>query len=491
MFSKLLRLSKQSIIYGFGVVVSQAVGFLLLPLYTRYLTLVDYGTLEIFTTTQGLLSIIFILGLTTAMFMSYFSYQDEQSKNKVVSTTLLFIHVTSLCFTLFLLILANNFSLWIFNSPNFSIYFHIVFLTLFFDTAVIITMQVFRAKEEPNKYVVTSLFRLLLNIGLNIYFVVVVKKGILGILISNLITAMILYCILIPITFRRTGFKFCINDMKKMLKYGLPLVPGGLGTWIMNALDRYFLQFLSTTTALGLYSIGYKFGMAIQLLIVGPFTLAWAPFYWSTFKEKNAQKIYANVLTYFFAVSIFVALSISVLSREILIIMTTPSFYDAYKVIPLIALSYVLYGCYHILSVGFNLKKKTKYVPFIVGTGALTNIGLNLLLIPNYGMMGAGVATVISYLLLPFGSYLVSQKYYPINYEWGRIIKIFIAALIVYIGSLFIINDSAILASILKLFSILGFPILLYLFRFFKDEETRKVKHIFNTVYTKLRSILF
>ena len=127
------------------------------------------------------------------------------------------------------------------------------------------------------------------------------------------------------------------------------------------------------------------------------------------------HKIYANV-TYFRS-KYFVALSIC-LSREILIIMTTPSFYDAYKVIPLIALSYVLYGCYHILSVGFNLKKKTKYVPFIVGTGALTNIGLNLLLIPNYGMMGAGVVTVISYLLLPLALFGIT-KYYPINYEWS------------------------------------------------------------------------
>lgn len=488
MFRQLLHLSKHTIIYGFGAIVSQAIGFFLLPLYTRYLTPADYGVLELFNATQGILIIIYVMGLSSALFMAYFSYDNKENKKKVVSTALSFLTGTSLCFTLFLIVLANNISLFLFDSLEYTPYFRIVFLALFFDTTVILIMQVFRAKEEPNKYVIISLLRLFVNVGLNIHFVVGVGKGILGILESNLITAGLIYIVLIPGTLKNVGINYSLVDLKNMLRYGLPLLPGNLASWIMTGADRYFLQFISTSTALGLYSIGYKFGMVIQILIVGPFTLAWTPFYWSTSKDKNAKEIYTNVLTYFFAMSIFVALSISVLSKEILIVMTTPSYYGAYKVVPLIALSYIFYGSYFVLGIGYNLKKKTKYVPLIVGTGALTNIGLNCLLIPDYGMMGAGIATVISYLLLPIGSYMVSQKYYPIKYEWGRIIKIFIAAVLVYIGSIFITNDSAILAGILKLSSLFGFPILLYLFGFFKDEEIKKVKHVFNAVYIKFRS---
>jgi O-antigen/teichoic acid export membrane protein len=434
--------------------------------------------LEIFGVTGGILGIIFVMGLGSALFMSYFHYEDEENRKTVVSTALIFLTATSLCFTLVLMAAAGIFSSLFFHSTQYTFYFQIAFLTLFFDTAIIIPLSIFRAREESKRYVMVSLVRLLMSVGLNIYFIVVLEKGVLGILVSGLITAGLLYAFLIPGIIKETKFRFSIADLKEMLSFGLPLVPGGLGTWILTVSDRYFLLFLSTSAELGLYSLGYKFGLVIQGLIVGPFTLAWGPFFWSTAKEENAKEVYSSVLTYFVLVAMFVALALSVLSKEVLMIMATPPFYAAYKVIPLIALSYVLYGCYFVLAAGFNLTKKTKYVPFIVGVGAIMNLGLNFLLIPSYGMMGAAMATLISYSMLPMGSYLVSRRFYPIKYEWGRISKIFLAAVLIYLGSLYITNDSAIVSSLLKAMTLLAYPVLLYVFRFFKPEEIQKGKEL-------------
>ncbi|MFV9677497.1 MAG: flippase [Methanosarcinales archaeon] len=478
MFSQFLRFSKHSIIYGLGVALSQLVGFFLLPLYTRYLTPSDYGVLEIFRITGGILGIVFIMGLGSALFMSYFSYNDEENRKTVVSTTLIFLTTTSLCFTLALMAAAGNFSSLFFHSTQYTFYFQIVFLTLFFDTAIVIPLSIFRAREESKKYAIISLTRVLLSIGLNIYFIVVLEKGVLGILESGLITAGLIYAFLIPNIIRNTKLRFSMVDLKEMLCFGLPLVPGGLGTLILTVSDRYFLLFLSTAHELGLYSLGYKFGLVIQGIIVGPFTLAWGPFFWSTAKEKNAKEVYSAVLTYFVLVAMFVALALSILSKEVLMIMVTPPFYGAYKVIPLIALSYVLYGCYFILAAGFNLTKKTKYVPLIVGIGAIMNIGLNFLLIPRYGMMGASIATLISYSMLPMGSYFVSRMFYPIKYEWGRVSKIFIAAVLIYVGSLYITNVSLIVSSLLKAMTLFAYPALLYMFGFFKHDEIQIIKEL-------------
>lgn len=478
MLRQLLRLSKHSLIYGLGVTISQLIGFFLLPLYTRYLTPSDYGVLELLGVTGGILGIILVMGLSSALFMSYFKYDNEENRKTVVSTTLIFLTATSLCFTLILMVAASNFSSLFFDSTQYTFYFQVIFLTLFFDTAIVIPLEVFRIREESKKYVVVSLVRLLMSVGLNIYFIVVLERGVLGILESGLITAGSLYAFLIPGIIKETKFRFSIVDLKEMLCFGLPLVPGGLGTWILTVSDRYFLLVLSTTHELGLYSLGYKFGLIVQGLIVGPFTLAWAPFFWSTAKEENAKEVYSSVLTYFVLVAMFVALGLSVLSKEVLVVMTTPPFYGAYKVIPLIALSYVLYGCYYILGAGFNLAKKTKYVPFIVGVGAAMNLGLNFLLIPNYGMMGAAVATLISYSMLPMGSYFVSRRFYSIKYEWGRISKIFLAAVLIYAGSFYITNNSAIVSGLLKAMTLLAYPALLYVFGFFKPEEIQKGKEL-------------
>jgi len=489
MFRQLLRLSKHSFIYGLGAVASQIIGFLLLPLYTRYLTPADYGILEIFSVTTTILAIIVGMGLISGLYRSFFDYEEQGRRAEVVSTALLFLGAACLCSCLLLIALASNFSLLLFNSTQYTFYFRVIFLTIFFNTTVAIPMAVFRVQQQSKRYVMFFLLRVLAGIGLNIYFIIVLKKGVLGILGASLISAFLLWCILMPGLIKSIGFRFSKSELKKMLAFGLPLVPGNLAAWIMTVGDRFFLQFLSTPHELGLYSLGYKFGIVVQALVVGPFTLAWSPFLFSMAKEKNAKEVYSSVLTYFSLVAVFVALGISVLPKEVLLIMATPPFYGAYKVIPLIALSYVFSGCYWVLGAGLNLARKTKYVPLIVGVGAVVNLGLNYLLIPSYGMMGAAVATVISYLLLPIGSYFVSRRYYPIKYEWGRVAKIVVAAGLVYVGCLFIRNDSAIIAGLLKLLSLLAFPLLLFAFRFFKPEEIQKTKEVFRAApgYVRLR----
>jgi len=477
LFNHLFCLSKQSLIYGLGEVASQLIGFFLLPLYTRYLTPSDYGILEIFQITTSVLSIAIVMGISTALFMSYFNYENQQKRKTVVSTALIFLTLISLSIILMLVILASNFSIFFFGTPQYTIYFQVIFLTLFFDIAIVIPLAIFRAREESKKYVIISLLRLLISVGLNIYFIVVLKKGVFGILEGGLITASFLYVLLIPGLFKEIRFRFSKYDLKEMLKFGLPLVPANLASWILNASNRYFLLFLTTPFELGLYSMGNNFGLIVRVLIVGPFTIAWAPFYWSVEKEKNAKEIFSSVLTYFFLVGMFITLGISILSKDILVIMTTPPFYGAYKVVPLIALSYVLYGCYFIVCIGLNLRKKTKFQPLIIGIAAIINLGLNFVLIPNYGMMGAAIATFISYLTLPIGAYLISRRYYPIEYEWGRLSKIFFVAVVIYGGCFYITDKSTIISGLSKAIIILiAYPALLFAVKFFTSEEIQKGK---------------
>jgi O-antigen/teichoic acid export membrane protein len=158
--------------------------------------------------------------------------------------------------------------------------------------------------------------------------------------------------------------------------------------------------------------------------------------------------------------------------------MATPPFYDASQVVPFIALSFALWGCLSVVSAPFYLRDRTKWLGSLTALSGLANLLLNYLLVPGYGMMGAATATLICYAALFLVTAFIGRRYYPITYEWSRIIKIFLAAGAVYAGSLFITNDSEIIAGVLKLFSLLGFPVLLYLFKFFKPEEIDKAREI-------------
>ena len=478
MFRELFRLSKHSLIYGAGIVATQLVGFVLLPLYTHYLTPSDYGTLEIFVTTLAILGIILPLGVTGGLVMSYYENKDIKSRKTALSTAWLYLTLVSFCFLVLLEVFAGTISSLAFSTSEYTSYFRIVFLAGFLDAGIILALLVLRVKEKSVKYVAIILTRTLLSMGLTIFFVVALQKGILGILLSHLIISGIIYLFLIPHLVKGAGFNFSLTRLKGMVSYGLPYIPSNLAGWVMTMSDRYFLLFLSTGTELGLYSIGYKFGLIVNVIVVAPFMLAYGPFFWSVAKRDNAKKIYSLIFTYFTLISVFVALVISVLAKELIVIVTTPSFYDAHRVVPIIAFSYVLAGSFSLLAAGIGIKKKTKWIPLITGIGATINLGLNYVLIPLYGMIGAAIATVIAYSLLPIGSYLISRRYYVINYEWFRIIKIVIIGGTVYGMSLFVSSDTLTVAIVLKLAILLTYPILLYIFKFYQPGELQKAKEV-------------
>ena len=479
MFRQLLRLSKQSIIYGFGVAVSQILSFFLIPLYTRYLTPSDYGILQIISVTSSVLSVIFAMGITSALFRSYFLYDEAEKRKMAISTAFIYLAGTSTILSVLLIGLAGKFSLLLFHSDQYMLCFRLVFLTLFCDTGTQIGMSVLRAKEEAFRYAMVTVARVLISVGLNIVFVVVLHKGVLGILESNAITAAVIYLWLTLSVIRKAGFGFSTDELKRMLTFGVPLIPAGLAASVIFLADRYFLQFLSTSAEVGLYSLGYSFGLVVNGLLASPFLTAWVPFAFSIYKQPDARQTFSRVFTYFVLVIVFASLAVSVLSKEVLAVMATPEFSAAYKVIPLIALSYVVYACYNLLGMGISLEAKTKYMMPIIGAAAIVNIGLNYLLIPDFGMMGAAVAAVASFLVMAILGFIISQKFYAVTYEWGRVAKIGIAAGVIFAGSLFIhYDESTIITGVFKLLTLLAFPVLLYLLRFYHPEEMQKIKEV-------------
>jgi O-antigen/teichoic acid export membrane protein len=491
-FKQLLSLSRDSIIYGLSVVVSQFVGFLLVPVYTNLLGTEGYGVIEVLSTTVAVLGIVLGMGFTTALLRFYSNREDEEGKRTVASTAVVILMATSLVALLVLELSAGPISSLIYDPKrdcsHDTTYFRIIFLSLFFNEGIAIALTVFRARREPAKYAIASVSQFLLAVTLNLVFVVGLHKGIVGVLYAELLTTACMYVVLMTSLLRRVGIRLSRHELKSMLTYGLPLVPSGLGGWMLVMADRWILLRLMDTNSVGVYSLGYKFGMVIQGILVGPIQLAWLPFLFATARQDKARETYTRVFTYFLLVALFAALALSALGEELVVVMARPEFHDAHKVIPLVALSYVLYGCYFQLAAGIYLEGKTKYMALLMGVGAVVNVALNFALIPHYGIMGSAVATLIAYALLPVGAYVISQRYYRIDYEWDRVIKVVLVVVLIYVASIFVGSaigslvttkwPKVLIGGGLKVLLLLAYPILLYAIRFFRPEEVRLAKQL-------------
>jgi O-antigen/teichoic acid export membrane protein len=487
MFNQLLRLAKHSIVYGLGAAATSIVSFFLLPMYTRFLSPADYGILAIFNATISVMYVISYLGLGASLLQFYVEADNEQEKKEILSTVFIFLTAINLIICIVPMVFAKEISQLVFHSNLYTTHFRVMFLTIFFDVGVYIALSIFRAKQKSVNYIAVSLVRLVMTTFLNVLLLGVLHQGVLGVLEATLISLIVLYAVLIASLIKDMKLQLSITKLKKMLLFGLPFVPADLADWLLSLADRYFLQFLSTSQQLGLYSLGYTFGSMIGTLITAPLALVWQPFLISIAKNKDAKQIYASTFTYFLLVGVFVFLGLSLLSQEVIHAMTTSPFYDAYKVVPLVALAFLLEGCYLVFEGGIYLVKKTQYIPLVMGMATVVNLALNYFLDRRFGMEGAAIALVISYATMPIAMFFISRKLYPVPYEFDRVFKIIIAAVPIYVGGIFIKNHSVLIDGLLRLAICLTYPILLYSIKFYKSEELVKVKIIYVNVLGLIR----
>jgi len=491
MFQQLAQMGKQSFVYSAGVLLQRVASFLLVPMYTYYLTTADYGQMEILSNTSTVLSTILAMGLISGMYRSYFMYQDEQHRMDVTKTAQMFFIATSLL-VIILFAFAKPLSQLLLGDESQDYLLQLVLISIILSNLLLVPFSVLRAKGQSIRYVIYSLIQFGVNMSFTIYFVAFAKRGVKGNFEGLVIGQMVVLLLFTGLYVRIFKAHFSWKDAKEMLTYGLPLMPAMLAAISLTVADRYFLRAFSTFDEIGVYGLGYKVGMIVSVMIVTPFMLSWGPILWSVSEKSFAKQFYAKVLTYNLVIALFVALGLSILSPEVIQIMSQrESYWRAWEVVPLISVSYVLYGIYYQTNAGINLRKKTTYTPFIVGSAAIINLGLNFLLIPIWGIIGAAIATIVSYALLVIFSYFVSHRLYPISYEWSRIIKVSLIFAILLAAGLLFSTESIYLTLGIKFVLILIFPIALLLIRFFTPEELNRARELIFNSLTYVNRLIF
>jgi O-antigen/teichoic acid export membrane protein len=420
MIERFKFLAKSSIVYGIGGVLGTLIGVFLTPVLTRVLSPADYGTIDLVSAVTNIVLIFMIVGLDAAMMVHYYETKDPGHQKTILTSAFFFMVGLSIVFCVIAIPFSDAISQRLFGSTAQAGILKLNFLTLPFMLFVLASLVVLRLRFRAWHYTAINILKLLLSIGLTIYLVISVRSGLTGyfqaMLIGNVAAA-----ILAAIFVRRwLSWRPSVTHLSSMLKYGLPLIPAGIADYTLNLLDRFFILHYRNLSEVGLYAVGIKVG-SIILLLVNAFQLAWGPYAYSIASQPDAKPFYAKMLTYYFLLTGSLGLMVAVFAREILLIFTAPAFIEAYRVVLPIAFGLILYGAYYIVTVGISITHKTKHAAWTTIVAAALNVGLNFLLIPHFGMIGAAMATMLSYLVFTCLVLLMSQKVYPIPYRLGPI----------------------------------------------------------------------
>lgn len=487
MLEHLKRLSRHSAIYGLGSLFQSLVGFILIPVYTRYLAPASYGRLEILNTILLILTMVLSFGFASAILKVYERDCPNNEERKIaLGTMYLFVMPIATAVTLLCVIFAKFLSPVLLGSIRYVNYIYLILATNLLAVFLSLSFALLRTKEKSKTFTLFSFSKFIFVLILNLFFVVKMRWGVFGILVGNLLAQIIIGLFFIPVILREIKLVFSKFLFSKLWLFGSAIIPASLASWIMDLADRYFLKHYTTMTDVGLYSLGYKIGMLVSMLLVIPFQLAWPTISFSAAAKNNVNEIYTKVLTYFTLVGSFFALFLSVFAKPIVKIFAAPEYFLAHKIIPLIAFSYVLYGIHFVLVPGLHLREKSKYYPVIICVPAVINIILNYLIIPKYGMIGAAATTFISFILVVFLAYFVTSRFYKVIYEWDRILKIIIVVAVILFLSYTYKSDGLGYLILYNLLIFIAFPVILYCLRFFEKKEIAKVKEIMGKLRWKI-----
>ena len=469
-------LARHSVVYSLGNFMQRIVALLLLPVYTRFLTPHDYGVKELVGLSADVIGILLATSISGAFYRFYFKYSSSKDRNEVVSTALVTIGSFGLVVIVLLALTTHNLAELILDDPSLYYFFVIAFASLWFQSLNSLSYDYLKANKKSFTFICLSFGKMLLSIALNIYFVCFLRVGVVGILISNLITVFVMSLVVtVPLLFH-VGIRFSSSKLVEMLKFGLPLIPSQFGAFIVHLSDRFFLKEYSSIADAGIYSLGYRFGALPGHFISDPFNQIFQPRRLEVYKQEDSEYVFGRIFTYFLTLMLFAGLMVSVLTRDLLIIMADRQFWAAYQVVPLIVLATTIFSFHYHLNMGLYISKKTKYLAYINLSNGVIVLILNFALIPQYGIFGAAWATIFAFIYKSCLTYYFSSKFYRIHFEFLRVLKLIAVAVVVYFLCQVIQFQTIYLSLLAKMLLImLSYPAGLFGVNFFSTQEKEKI----------------
>ena len=451
------KLVKNSSFYTLGNILPKIGSFFLIPIYTKYMEPADYGIVYSLQVLVSVLTIAFTLSLPKAIYRLFYDYKTIDEKRTFISSIINTIFLIST--SVFLLALVfNNVVTLIYTSIDFFPYFFYVLIFILFNSFETVPKALLMVKERANLFVILNVLQFLLKNGLIIVFVVYIGKGAEGYLLGQMLSAVIFAPVFIYLIKDYIRFRWNAGIIKTTLAFSLPMIPGNLSAWVLNLSDRVFIERYFSTADVGIYSLGYQIA-GLVLIFSGAIKSAIDPHFYKTSNEnsyeiskKKLSKEFSYLIIFVFVIGFLIAL----FSKDAVQLFIDPKYLEAYKIVPIISLAYLIGHFSGYFNLMIYQSKKSIIVMYLMIVSAVLNVGLNFLLIPSFGVYGAAWATVLSFSLLFILSAVVSKKYYyiPLNYN-------LIAGLTIAAGLIIILLNYYFTLSIVYSFSIKSLILLL------------------------------
>ena len=414
-------LAKDTAIYGLSSIIGKFLNYLLVPLYTYVLARTsDYGIVTNLYAWTALLLVLLTYGMETGFFR--FANREDYDAGTVYKTAYITLLISSALFTMLIVIfhqpVAN-----VLGYPDHAEFVEMMFATVAVDAFASIPFAYLRNQKRPVLFAALKLLFVVLNIGFNILFLVVLgKNDVFYVFLSNLMATTIQTLCLLPFTMPKGGH-FDGVALKEMLRYSLPLLVLGVAGIMNQTLDRilfpYLYPFDDAEAQLGIYGACFKVAM-VMMMFTQAFRYAYEPFVFSKHKDRNSVEAYADAMKYYIIFSYLILLGV-IFYLDIFRYIISSAYWEGLQIVPVVLWTYVFQGVYFNLSFWYKLTDETKWGAYFSLIGLVITLVLQIVGVPRIGYWASCGSSLVCYFVIMVLSYVIGQKKAPIPYDLKRI----------------------------------------------------------------------
>lgn len=490
MLGNIKSAAKGTVIYGLANVSIKLIGIVLIPIYTnyKYLSKEDFGVLGVIDITYQLAIIFFGLALYQA-FARWYLDPEHRSSQKSMHFTVIFINAL-ICIVSFIFVFqfSSQISVLLFDTDKYSKLIWIMFASASINIVSNVSMVLLRLQERALKYATISITKLLVTLSLTILFVVYRYKGVEGIYEATLIGELTGLVLIMSDIIKNSIIKFELKKFSEMMRYGFPLMLAAISSLLLNTFDRYSLNYLADLEAVGTYTLAFRIANTIKVVVIASIQLSLVPIVFKKLGDTDIKRFIAKTMNYSALVVMLAILFVSLFSLEIVkVFASNKSYWDAAFIIPLLSFSMIFIMMKENVLIGLQITKSAKTMGLLIAITALFNLGLNIILIPYFKIVGAATAAVISQITMFILFYIVAQRKYSIPYELKNLLTLIAIGVVLYFISLICRNWDLFPRLAFKTFLILLFPFILIPLKFYEPIELQRMKEFFH----KYRKLLF
>ena len=435
--SEMKSLAKDTAIYGLSSIIGKFLNYLLVPLYTYVLAReADYGIVTNLYAWTALLLALLTYGMETGFFR--FANREDYDAKSVYKTAFLTLLSSSTTFAVLVVLFQHPIASFL-GYADHSEFIAMMAVTVAMDAFACIPFAYLRYQKRPMVFAALKLLFVVLNIGFNLLFLVVLgKNDVYYVFLSNILATTIQTLCLLPMTLPKGG-RLDGQVLKDMLRYSLPLLVLSVAGIMNQTLDRILFPYLYTgedaQTQLGIYGACFKVAM-VMMMFTQAFRYAYEPFVFAKHKDRQSVEAYADAMKYYIIFSFLILLGV-VFYLDIFRYIIASSYWEGLKIVPVVLWTYVFQGIYFNLSFWYKLTDETKWGAYFSLIGLLITLVLQVVGVPLIGYWASCGSSLVCYFVIMSLSYFIGQKRAPIPYDLksiGKYTLLTVALLSVYYG---------------------------------------------------------